>query len=260
MDCPTTTLDVTSHTSNQCGHDTDGSFTVVATASPGAVVRLSNLGDDDDVNTSAVRSFEVRNGRASTVTLSDPGSEAFFVHVRSEDGYSTNGTPGLNTAATEGFTLRRNADVRARMVTLRWSGGIIELDRRELGLLPGNPDGETGDLQGLTTIRVTVSGADGTNADVPIDALIVEAASMTTGFGVVTWQVYDAAATSHCTDLTGATPIGITLPNSTSSATGRDGVCFRISDSDGDTGGNADANTGNTRDYLLIVTRGRNAS
>ena len=258
--CTTSSLDATSNASNQCGHDTDGSFTVVVTASPGAVVRLSNLGDDDDVNTAAMRSFQVNNGRASTVTLSDPGSEAFFVHVRSEDGYSTNGTAGLNTAATEGFTLRRNADVRARMVTIKWSGGIIELDRRELGLHPGNPDGETGDLQGLTTIRVTVSGADGTDADVPITVLDVEAVSMTTGFGAVNWEDYTATDAVHCDGLAGATDAAqITLPNSAGGTTGRDGICFRITDTDGDAT-NADANTANVRDYILIVTRGRNAS
>ena len=161
--------------------------------------------------------------------------------------------------ATEGFTLRRNADVRAGMVTLRWSGGIIELDRRELGLHPGNPDGETGDLQGLTTIRVTVTGADGTDADVPITALTVEAASVTTGFGTVTFEDYVSTETTHCDGGITGTTGDITVPNSTSSVVGRDGICFRITDSDGaDT--NPDANTANTRDYLLIVTRGRNAS
>ena len=257
--CGTTGFDATSNTSNQCGHDMAGSFAVVVTASTGAVVRLSNLGDDDDVSTSSMRSFRVNNGRTSIVTLDDPGSEAFFVHVRSEDGYQTNGSAGLNNASTNGFTLRRNADVRAGMVTIRWSGGIIELDRRELGLHPGNPDGETGDLQGLTTIRVTVTGADGTDADVPITALTVEAASVTTGFGVVTWEDYVATETTHCDGGITGTAGDITVPNSTSSVVGRDGVCFRITDSDGDAT-NVDANTANTRDYLLIVTRGRNAS
>ena len=258
--CSTGGFDGTNKASNVCGHASDGVFAVVVTASPGAVVRLSNLGADDDVNTAALRSFEVNNGRASSVTLSDPGTEGFFVHVRSEDGYSTNTQPGLNNASTDGFNVRRNADVRAGTVTLKWSGGIIELDRRELGLDPGNPDGETGDLQGLTTIRVTVSGADGTDADVPISALTVEATSVTSGFGVVNWQNYDAAATAHCTGLAGSTDAAeITLPNSTSTTTGRDGICFRVTDSDG-AQTNVDANTTNTRDYLLIVTRGRNAS
>ena len=250
----------TTNAENRCGStgNATGSYTVVVTAPTGATVRLSNLGTDDNVNTAAARSFPVNNRRASTVTLSDPGTERFYVHVRSQDGYQTNGAAGLDNASTSSFTLRRDADVRAGSVTLRWDGGIIVLDRRELGLDPGNPDGETGDLQGLTTIRVTVSGADGTDRDVPISALTVEAASVTTGFGVVTFEDYVATETTHCDGGIVDTSGNITLPNSTSSTTGRDGICFRITDSDGDTT-DVDAGT-KTRDYLLIVTRGRNAS
>ncbi len=251
--CGTTSLDTTDHDSNQCGHDAAGSFTVVVTASTGAVVRLSNLGTDDDVNTSAARSFQVNNGRASTVTLSDPGSEAFFVHVRSEDGYQTNGAAGLNNAATEGFTLRRDADVRLKQVTISWSGDRIELDRDALNL---DPDGETDPVTGTTVLRVTVDKGDN-GADVP-EGLTVAASSMTTGFGDVNFGTVDvttspiacSAGFDALTDDAGT----LTLPANTSTTKGSDGVCFRLADSDGDAT-NPDANGSNNRDYILIVTR-----
>ena len=251
--CTTAGFDATSNASNQCGHKGNGAFTVVVTASSGAVVRLSNLGDDDDVNTASMRSFQVNNGSASTVTLTDPGSEGFFVHVRSEDGYSTNGSAGLNNASTAGFHIRRDADVRVKTVNLTWSGDGIVLDRKALNL---DPDGETDPVTGTTTLRVTVDkGARGTAAPSGTDAITVEAASMTTGFGTRSWE--DATGTPPaCPGSPTASTTGdaVTLPANAGTTKGTVAVCFTITDSDGHAT-NPDANTSNTRNYLLILTR-----
>ena len=75
---------------------------------------------------------------------------------------------------------------------------------------------------------------------------------------MVSWGTVDvAAATIACSsaDFTGLT-VGdgtLTLPANTATVKGSDGVCFRITDSDGET--DVDANGNNTRDYILIVTR-----
>jgi hypothetical protein len=222
---------------NQCGHSDDGSFSVVADASTGATVRLSNSATDPDASSSSMRSLAVRNGRTSTVTLSDPGSETFYVHVAAEDGYST------NTASDAGFNIRRDSDVRVKDVTISWSGDRIELDRTELGL---DPDGETDPVTGTTALRVTLDKGDG-GATAPNTTLGVTAAGMTTGFGVVTFA--DAVDGSCPADIT-ATPGEVTV---TGTSKDSDSVCIRITDSD--IGSPADANEDNTRDYLLIVTR-----
>ncbi len=231
---------------NNCGHDAAGSFSVVATASTGAIVRLSSSATDATPPAPGY-SIQVRNGRTSTVSLSRPGSLRFFVHVTAEDGYAS------NDAASEGFHLRRDADVRLKEVTIAWSGDRIELDRDALNL---DPDGETDPVTGTTTLRVTVDKGDN-NGDIPITDLTVTAVSMTTGFGVAGFGTVDVTTTPvacSAADFTGLSGDGtLTLPANTATDKGSDGVCFRIADTDGET--NADANANNNRDYILIVTR-----
>lgn len=233
------------HADNQCGHDDDGEFSVVVTASTGATVRLSSSATDATPSGTGTYSQAVTNGRATTVTLPKAGSRRFFVHVAAEDGYAS------NDATTEGFNLRRSADVRVKGVTISWSGDRIELDRDGLNL---DPDGETDPVTGTTTLRVTVDKGDNDGA-IPTTDLSVTAASMTTGFGVVTWGEFDVVAATPCTftGLTAATGT-LTLPANTATTKGSDGVCFRITDNDGETG-DPDINATNTRDYVLIVTR-----
>ncbi len=236
---------------NQCGHSEDGSFSVVATASDDATIRLSSSADDATPSSPGY-SQAVTNGKATTVTLPKAGSRRFFVHVAAEDGYATN---SADVASAAGFNVRRNADVRVKEVTISWGGDRIELDRDALNL---DPDGETDPVTGTTTLRVTVDEGDN-GADVPITDLTVAAESMTMGFGVVAWGTVDVTATPiacSSADFTGLT-VGngtLTLPANTGTTKGSDGVCFRITDSDGDAT-DADANASNTRDYLLIVTR-----
>ncbi len=229
----------------QCGHSDDGSFSVVVTASTGATVRLSSSATDAAPSGSGTYSQAVTNGRATTVSLSKAGTRTYYVHVAAEDGYAS------NTAADAGFSIRRDADVRVNEVTITWNGDRIELDRDGLNL---DPDGETDPVTGTTTLRITVDKGDN-NGAIPATDLSVTAASMTTGFGVVTWGEFDVVAATPCT-FTGlsATSGTLTLPANTSTTKGSDGVCFRITDSDGDTS-DPDINASNTRDYVLIATR-----
>jgi len=237
---------------NQCGHDEAGSFSVVATASTGAIVHLSSSATDPTPTGTGTYSQEVRNGKSSTVTLSKPGSRRFFVHVTAADGYAP------NDASSEGFHLRRDADVRVKQVTITTGDDRIELDRDALNL---DPDGETDPVTGTTVLRVTVDKADN-NGVIPTTDLTVSATSMTTGFGVVRWGVVDVTASPIACgaafgDLTAENGT-LTLPANTTGANatkGSDGVCFRILDSDGKSDPGPDANDGNTRDYILIVTR-----
>ncbi|MYA44539.1 MAG: hypothetical protein F4Z31_22660 [Gemmatimonadetes bacterium] len=232
---------------NNCGHSDDGEFSVVVTASAGAAVRLSSSATDATPSGSGTYSQAVRNGRATTVTLSKAGSRRYFVHVIAADGYSA------SDATSEGFHLRRDADVRVKEITISWSGDRIELDRDALNL---DPDGETDPVTGTTTLRVTVDTGDN-NGDIPITDLSVSASGMTTGFGVAGFGTVDVTASPiacSSADFTGLSGNGtLTLPANSGSTKGSDGVCFRIADTDGET--NADANENNNRDYILIVTR-----
>ncbi len=232
---------------NNCGHDAAGSFSVVATASTGAVVRLSSSATDATPTGTGTYSVVVSNGKATTVTLSKPGSRRFFVHVAAEDGYAS------NDATNEGFHVRRDADVRVKEVTIAWSGDRIELDRDALNL---DPDGETDPVTGTTTLRVTVDKGDN-NGDIPITDLTVTAMGMTTGFGVAGFGTVDVTTTPiacSAADFTGLSGDGtLTLPANTATDKGSDGVCFRIADTDGES--DPDANADNNRDYILIVTR-----
>ena len=236
---------------NQCGHDEAGSFSVVASASAGATIRLSSSATDAAPTGTGMYSQAVNNGRATTVTLPRAGSRRFFVHVMAEDGYASN---SANVATAAGFHLRRDADVRVKEVTITWSGDRIELDRDALNL---DPDGETDPVTGTTTLRVTVDTGDN-NGAIPTTALTVTATGMTTGFGVVGFGTVDVTANPiacSSADFTGLSGDGtLELPANSGSTKGSDGVCFRIVDSDGDAT-NPDANAANNRDYILIVTR-----
>ncbi len=235
-------------TANNCGHDEDGSFSVVATASTGAVVRLSSSPTDDSPTATGTYSQAVTNKKATTVTLPKAGSRRFFVHVTAADGYASN---SADVATAAGFHLRRDADVRVKMVTISWGGDRLELDRDDLNL---DPDGETDPVTGTTTIRITVDKGDN-NGAIPITDLTVVASSMTTGFGVASFTDYDVTASPAptCTFGDDGANGTLTLAANTDTTKGSDGVCFRIADTDGESP--ADANANNNRDYLLIVTR-----
>ncbi|MCY4399346.1 MAG: carboxypeptidase-like regulatory domain-containing protein, partial [Gemmatimonadetes bacterium] len=241
--CPTA-ADPTNATP-QCGHSDDGEFSVVVEADDDATIRLSSSATDATPSGTGVYSQAVTNGKATDVTLPKAGTRTYYVHVAAEDGYAT------NDAATAGFSIRRNADVRVKTVTISWSGDRVELDRDGLNL---DPDGETDPVTGTTTKRITVDKGDN-DGTIPITDLTVAASSMTTGFGEVTWGEYDVDAATPCDfGALSGTSGTLTLLANTSTAKGSDGVCFRITDSDGaDT--DPDQNEDNTRDYLLIFTR-----
>ncbi|MDE2664385.1 MAG: carboxypeptidase regulatory-like domain-containing protein [Gemmatimonadota bacterium] len=233
----------------QCGHSDDGEFSVVVTASSGATIRLSSSATDATPSGSGTYSQAVTNGRATTVTLPRAGTRTYYIHVAAEDGYSA------NDASAAGFSIRRDADVRVKEITITWNGDRIELDRDGLNL---DPDGETDPVTGTTTLRVTVDKGDN-NGAIPTTDLTVAAASMTTGFGVVGFGTVDVTTTNiacSSADFTGlsGTSGTLTLPANSGSTKGSDGVCFRILDSDGDSS-DPDQNANNTRDYILIVTR-----
>ncbi len=238
---------------NQCGHADDGEFSVVATASDDATIRLSSSATDATPTGTGTYSYSVRNGKSTTITLPKAGSRRFFVHVAAEDGYASN---AADVATAAGFHLRRDADVRVEEVSIRWSGDRIDLDREALDL---DPDGETDPVTGTTVMRVTVDKGDNGN-DIPITDLTVVVSGMTTGFGEVSSGTVDVTATPiacSSADFTGLTAGNgtLTLPANTSTVKGSDGVCFRIADTDGGTDPGPDANAANNRDYILIVTR-----
>ena len=241
---------------NNCGHADDGEFSVVATASDDATIRLSSSATDDSPTGTGTYSYSVRNGKSTTITLPKAGSRRFFVHVSAEDGYASN---SADVATAAGFHLRRDADVRVEEVTISWSGDRIELDREALDL---DPDGETDPVTGTTVMRVTVDKGDN-GGTIPTTDLSVTASGMTTGFGVAGFGTVDVTATpiacssADFTGLAGTTTGTLTLPANVAgppAVKGSDGVCFRIADTDGDAT-NPDANAANNRDYILIITR-----
>ncbi len=240
---------------NRCADDPDGTISVEVDASAGAQIWLSNSRTNATVSTATMRSIKVTDEEA-TITLAEAGSERFYVHVFAEDGYSnnyaSNGDPTETGGQVAAFNVRRNADVRVKEVTISWNGDRIELDRDGLNL---DPDGETDPVTGTTTLRITVDEGDN-NGTIPTTNLGVAAASLTTGFGVVTWGEVDVTATNPTCDFTSisGTEGVLTLLANTATTKGSDGACFRITDSDGDTT-DVDANTSNTRDYILIATR-----
>ena len=91
-------------TENNCGHADDGAFSVVATVSEGAKIRLSSSVTDDSPTATGTYSHSVRNGKSTTITVHKPGSRRYFVHVLAEDGYASNAdvatAPGCISGAT----------------------------------------------------------------------------------------------------------------------------------------------------------------
>jgi len=229
-------------------HD-DGDISVTVTAARGATVRLSTDGTNANATGGGARSFAVNNGKSSTVSLPKAGSTVFFVHVAAEDGYSTN-----DATTGSAFEVRRDADVRVKMVEISWSGDGLELDRDDLDL---DPDGETDPVTGTTTLRYTVDKGDRGNA-VP-NALTLRAIGMNSDFGVDAWSA-EVTSTDACsttaTDYTDG-DASATLPDNTTGPPAVKGSvihCFRINDTDGaDT--TPDANTDNYATYRLILTR-----
>ena len=224
----------------------DTSIVVKATASRGATITLSTSMTDPTPSGGTSRSVPVRNRLNTTVTLDDPGTETFYVHVAAEDGYSTNMEDVASAAI---LNVRRDADVRVSEVKLTWSGDKIKLDRDGLNL---DPDGETDPVTGTTVVRVTVDKGDGGDA-VPAVAITASATSMTKGFGVATWGTYDLAQDPPVCGEPGATDT-LTIADTDESTSGA--ICLTITDSDGGVAGvDPDVNPNNTRDYILIFTR-----
>ncbi len=248
---------------NQCGHEADGSFSVVVTASSGATVRLSSSGRDAAPIGTGTYSQAVTNGRATTVTLPTAGTRRYWVHVTSEDGYSTNGTAGTTTPSNTAFNIRRNSDTRLDMLTISWGGDRIDLSRRDLGLDPGNPDGETGPVTGTVTLNVEVDEGDN-GEDVPDDeALNFAVVGKNTSFNWVTFS--DALTDTDGVFGDCPAPTGGMLANATGSftleadATGNPAegaICILITDSDvAPREAASDSNPSNSDMYRLILTR-----
>ena len=236
---------------NRCidnDHD-DATISVTVTASTGATVRLSTDATDAKATD---RSMAVNNGKASTVTLPKAGSTTFFAHVAAADGYSTN-ADNVGTAA--GFSVRRDGDVRVKMVTITWNGGRIDLDRDEFGL---DPDGETLPVTGTTTLSVTMDEGDGGDDEIPT-ALTVRATGMNSTFGTDAWSGEVAVGTA-CSDTAAdytAGDVSVTLPETEAGPPVVKGSvihCFRINDSDG-ANTSPDQNEANYATYRLILTR-----
>ncbi len=244
---------------NQCGHNKrdDSSIVVKATASKGATITLSTSSADATPEGTGQRSVPVANGENTTVSLPAAGSTTFFVHVAAEDGYSTNDPA---TDADAGFNVRRDADVRVKTVTIGFQNGQIVLDRTEMGLTE-TTDGETGANQGVTTIRYTVDKADDGTTAVP-NALTITPVGMNAKFDAVVFgDLVDSPADSGsfpaCTlPITGG-DADITLEDNdtTTGGTGKGeaALCFQITDSDGAT--DVDTNANNMLQYRLILTR-----
>ena len=74
------------------------------------------------------------------------------------------------------------------MLTISWGGDRIDLNRRDLELDPGNPDGETGPVTGTVTLNVEVDEGDN-GRDVPADvALNFSVVGKSTSFDWVTFS------------------------------------------------------------------------
>ena len=255
-----------------CGnneHD-DNTISVVLTASRGATVRLSSsatlpspTGRTSRTNYSAA----VTNGKATTVSLPFAGQRRFHIHVAAEDGYSQNRFDGQGVlTAVPIFVVRRDADIRLDELTIQWGGDRIELDRTELGLSPGSPDGETGPVTGPTTVSVTLDKGDG-GAAVPADqALTLIPVGINKTFDLVAFSavlVDDPAFSGqfgNCTDISsdGAVTVEVEANETTAGTTGKGeaAICFSITDSNGQDDPNDDARVpASSHVYRVILTR-----
>ena len=241
-------------------HD-DGVIGVKVTADRGATILLSTS-EKDPKPVAPDRFVAVINGKSTDVSLPKAGSTTFYLHVAAADGYSDNSEV---TGAERDIEVRRDSDTRLDVLTIKWGGDRIDLDRRDLGLDPGNPDGETAPVTGVTTLSVQLDkGRNGT--DVPDDeALIIEAVGKNPKFDMVRFAVLtDVPATSGefgaCPDAVDTEAGTVTVEaNATGTETtgkGEAAICFRITDSgflaDGTT---VDSNVTNMNTYRLILTR-----
>ena len=233
----------------------DGTIGVRVTASTGATIRLSSSDSEASPTGTGTFSYAVANGGTTSVPLAAAGSRTFHIHVAAGDGYTKNPATG---ATTNLFEARRNADARLDELKLTFSGGTITLDRRELGLDPGNPDGETGPVTGAHPVAYTVDGADGTGNAVPdaTDGVSLTATGKNGDFDVAAFEAL-ASATAQCT-ITGATagnsPFTVTLTANAGSTKGTARFCVAIIDSDGEAT-TPDANTENYNVYRVVLTR-----
>ena len=224
-------------------HD-DGSIVVKVTADRGATIRLNTTNDDDPTPAAPERSVAVANGKNTTVSL-PVGETTFYLHVAADDGYSTNAdAQGMVTDAA--IEVRRDSDTRLDVLTIKWSGAQIELDRRDLGLDPGNPDGETAPVTGTTTLSVQLDVGDN-GADVPDDeALTIEVVGKNTDFDLVNFSTAldDTPANSgefgdcpaEITETTGTLTVEANATGTETTGKGEAAICFRITDSNGGTG------------------------
>ncbi len=240
-------------------HD-DGTIVVKVTADRGATIRLSTA-QDDEMPAAPGRSVAVTNGKNTNVSLPTAGETTFYLHVAAEDGYADNSAV---TGDERDIEVRRDSDTRLNMLTIKWGGDRIDLNRRDLGLDPGNPDGETAPVTGTTTLSVQLVEGDN-GADVPADeALNIEVVGKNTSFDLVQFSaaLEDSPANSgefdDCTTVdqeTGALTVEANATGTETTGKGEAAICFRITDSNGETGDDEDSHTDNMNTYRLILTR-----
>ena len=241
-------------------HD-DGVIGVKVTADRGATIRLSTS-EEDPKPAAPGRSVAVSNGKSTDVSLPKAGATTFYLHVAAEDGYSDNSDVAGGDRDIE---VRRDSDTRLNVLSIRWSGDRIDLDRRDLGLDPGNPDGETAPVTGVTTLSVQLDEGDN-GADVPDDeALTIEAVGKNTAFDLVTFAALAddpdtsgefGACPDEITTEAGTVSVEANATGTETTGKGEAAICFRITDSgflaDGTT---VDSHTDNMNTYRLIMTR-----
>ncbi len=238
----------------------DTSFKVKITASEGATLRVSPENDDPRARGSvaAVNIADSPTSTGTTVTLSMAGTETFFVHAKSGNGYVTNLVVDPNDADAmivedeDGFKARRDADVRVSLVDIDWVGDGITLDREELGL--GTFSGENEGV--ITALSYEVDESDRGNS-VPV-ALTLSAEGMDDDFDDVKWGTHSptqtGVGTCSFTDSPTDDEVDATLPANVPGTKGSVTVCLQIIDSD-EAAANEDANDDNNYEYIIVLTR-----
>ena len=163
-------------------HD-DGVIGVKVTADRGATILLSTSAEDAKP-VAPGRFVAVTNGKSTNVSLPKAGKTTFYLHVAAEDGYSDNSEV---TGDERDIEVRRDSDTRLNLLTIQWGGDRIDLDRRDLELDPGNPDGETAPVTGVTTLNVQLDESD-TEQAVPTSPLTIVVVGKDKGFDMVTFS------------------------------------------------------------------------
>ena len=245
-------------------HD-DATISVVLTASRGATVRLSSSATVPTPTGTGTYSAAVTNGKATNVTLPTAGSRLFHIHIAAEDGYSTNRVDQGTAREVENFTVRRDSDTRLNLLSIQWGGDRIDLNRRDLGLDPGNPDGETAPVTGVTTLNVTLDKGKG-GAVVPTTPLTIVVVGKNPKFDAVTFAALEEAGGNAntgtfpaCDDTIDGAPATGTITveaNATGTETtgkGEGAICIRITDNN--EAADPDTNADNMNTYRLILTR-----